>query len=75
MMNDVVTYIWDGTYEGKAMTILERRNGVSKHIWLGYFDGGNIIKLYPSRPWGTSMWDGRQRKPMTLSVFEIKRGY
>ncbi len=72
-MSEQVTYVRDGTYERNAMVIIEKRDGVSKHIWHGYYDGGNIVKMYPNRPWGT-MWDGRTRKPMTLSIFEIKRG-
>ena len=71
-MGDNVTYVRDGTYEGYAMIIIEKRNGIRKHIWHGYGDGGNLIKMYPHRPWGT-MWDGVTRKPMTLSIFEIKR--
>jgi hypothetical protein len=38
----------------------------------GYFDGGTLIKLYPVRPWG-GVWDKVKRKPMSLSVFEVKR--
>lgn len=72
-MPEQVTYVRDGTFEGNAMLIIEKRDGVSKHIWHGYYDGGNLVKMYPNRPWGT-MWDGRTRKPMTLSIFEIKRG-
>ena len=71
-MEDKVTYVRDGTYEGNAMIIIEKRNGIRKHIWHGYGDGGNLIKMYPHRPWGT-IWDGVTRKPMTLSIFEIKR--
>ena len=70
-MNDGTTYVRDG-YEGQAMLIIEKRGGVSKHIWHGYFDGGTLIKMYPIRPWGT-MWDGKTRKPMKLSIYEIKR--
>ena len=72
-MPDQVTYVRDGTYEGNAMIIIEKRNGIRKHIWHGYGDGGNLVKMYPNRPWGT-VWDGITRKPMTLSIFEIKRG-
>lgn len=71
-MSEEITYVRDG-YEGNAMLIVEKRGGLSKHIWHGYYDGGNIVKMYPIRPWGT-MWDGRTRKPMKLSIFEIKRG-
>lgn len=71
-MPATVKYVWDGTFEGRARVIIEKRDGKWTYIWHGYFDGGTIIKLYPVRPWG-GVWDKVKRKPMSLSVFEVKR--
>lgn len=70
-MSEQVTFVRDGTYEGKAMLIIEKRDGISKHIWHGYYDGGTLVKMYPVRPWG-GVWDKIKRKPMMLSIFEVK---
>ena len=54
------------------MRLIERRNGVPVHIWFGYFNGGNHVRIYPKHPY--HKWDGIERKPTILSVFEIKKG-
>lgn len=69
---DEVSYVRDGSYEGSAMVVLEKRGGAYRYVWRGYFDGGNLVRLYPVRPYG-GLWDGRRREPTALSVFEIKR--
>lgn len=66
-----VKYVWDGTFEGRARVIIEKRGGAWRYIWHGYFDGGNVIKIYPVRPWA-GVWDKIKRKPMMLSIFEVK---
>lgn len=70
-MDEAVKYVWDGTFEGRARVIIEKRGGAWRYIWHGYFDGGNLIKIYPVRPWG-GVWDKIKRKPMMLSIFEVK---
>lgn len=67
-----VSFVRDGTYEGSAMVVLEKRGGAYRYVWRGYFDGGSLVRLYPVRPYGGS-WDGIRREPTQLSVFEIKR--
>lgn len=66
-----VEFIRDG-YQDGAMRLIETRDGVPTHIWFGYFNGGNHVKIYPKHPY--HKWDGLQRKPSVLSVFEIKKG-
>ncbi len=65
-----VEYVRDGYNEG-AMRIIEKRDGKPIHIWHGYYNGGNHVNLYPKHPY--MRWDGRERRPMVLSVFEIKK--
>lgn len=65
-----VEYIRDGWEEG-AQKIVEYREGKPVHVWRGYYNGGNHVNIYPAHPW-QGVWDGRTRKPMILSVFEIK---
>ena len=67
-----VEYVHVGWEEG-AMKIIENRGGKPVHVWRGYFDGGNHVKMRPAHPW-QGVWDGRERAPMILSVWEIKRG-
>lgn len=71
-MASEVVFVRDGTYEGEAMVVLEKRDGKYAYVWHGYFDGGNLLKLYPKRPWG-GLYDGRVRKPMVRSIYEIGR--
>ena len=66
------TYLRVG-YEEGAMRIIEYRDGVPVHVWRGYYDGGNHVRMRPAHPWN-GVWDGRERKPTVMSVFEIKRG-
>jgi hypothetical protein len=70
-MNDGTTYVRDG-YEDGAMRIIEKRGGKPVHVWRGYFNGGNHVNMRPAHPWN-GVWDGRERRQMILSVFEIKR--
>lgn len=72
MPDEVVKYVWDGTFEGRARVIIEKRGGKWTHIWHGYWNGGNTIKLYPVRPWA-GVWDKNRRQPMNLSIFDVKR--
>lgn len=67
-----VEYVRNGWEEG-AMRIIEKREGKPVHVWRGYFNGGNHVRLRPAHPW-QGVWDGRDRQPIILSVFEIKRG-
>ena len=71
-MPENVRYVWDGTYEGQARVIIEKRDGKYAYVWHGFWNGGNSIKLYPSRPWA-GVWDKIKRQPITLSIFEVKR--
>ena len=74
-MDDNVTYVNSGDYEGNAMKILECRNGRFEYIWHGYYDGGTLVRLYPNRAFGAYSYarDGIKRRAMTLSIFEIKK--
>lgn len=71
-MPETVKYVWDGTFEGSARVIIEKRDGKWRYIWHGYYSGGNVIKLYPVRPWA-GIWDKVKRRPMSLSIFDVKR--
>lgn len=69
-MAEAIRYVRDG-YEEGAMRVVEYRDGTPVHVWSGYFNGGNHVRLYPRHPW-QGVWDGRERAPMILSVWEIK---
>lgn len=71
-MPETVKFVWDGTFEGRARVIIEKRNGKWRYIWHGYYSGGNVIKLYPVRPWA-GIWDKVKRQPRSLSIFDVKR--
>ena len=66
-----VEFIRDG-YQDGAMRLIEKRDGVPVHVWHGYYNGGNHVKIYPKHPY--LQWDKIERRPTVLSVFEIKKG-
>ena len=71
-MPEAVRYVREG-YEDGAIRIVEYRGEKPVHVWRGYFNGGNHVNMRPAHPW-QGVWDGRDRKPCLMSVFEIKRG-
>ena len=52
--------------------MLERRGDRVVYIWRGFFDGGNLVRIYPDRPIGASR-DGIKREAKKLSIWEIER--
>ena len=68
---DVVVFVRDGTYEGDARVVLEKRNGKYVYVWHGFYNGGNVIKIYPKRPYG-GVWDNIKREPKIMSIFEVR---
>ena len=66
----VVRYVRD-RYENGAWIIIEYRDGKPVHVWRGHYNGGNHMKLFPAHGW-EGVWDGRDRKPILLSIWEIK---
>lgn len=69
--NKVVFFTY-GEYEGNALKVMERRDGRAVYIWRGFFDGGNLVRIYPDRPIGASR-DGIKREAKKLSIWEIER--
>lgn len=72
MSAETVTFETYGEYEGNALKVLERRGDRVVYIWRGFFDGGNLVRIYPDRPIGASR-DGIKRDAKKLSIWEIKR--
>ena len=72
MDDNKVSFFTYGEYEGGALKVLERRGGRAVYIWRGFFDGGNLVRIYPDRPIGASR-DGIKREAKKLSIWEIER--